>query len=292
MRKMVVLLALVVSFSWIGYTPTLAAVNYNQRPVEINVNGEFIPLDVHPTLENNRLFIPIRSLASLGIHYSFSSNVVTLKNQNGEYLKITVGSKVAYKGNQKIQMDQPAKNENGRVLVPIRFVSEALGYQVEYEALRQMVFVKSESYHVDMNQITQEDLQAARKAAISLPIKFNFQPLDSSGAYHEYSFPVGRADTYMLLDSHNTTLVKIENGTATAIGQFDDSDRSKTSGAIPPHFIFDTDPLFEAYNNSNVLFMDNRNGTAKAIYGDENGKRIEIMTKLHVYSDIIQNLPK
>lgn len=292
MRKMVILLALAVSFSWIGYTPAHAAVNYNKRPVEINVNGEFIPLDVHPTLENNRLFIPIRSLASLGIHYSFSSNVVTLKNQNGEYLKITVGSKVAYKGKQKIQMDQPAKNENGRVLVPIRFVSEALGYQVEYEALRQMVFVKSESYHVDMNQITQEDLQAARKAAISLPIKFNFQPLDSSGAYHEYSFPVGRADTYMLLDSHNTTLVKIENGTATAIGQFDDSDRSKTSGALLPHFIFDTDPLFEAHQTKNVLFMDNRNGTATAIYDDENGKRIEKMTKLHVYSDIIQNIPK
>lgn len=292
MRKMVILLALVASFSWIGYPPAHAAVNYNQRPVEINVNGEFIPLDVHPTLENNRLFIPIRSLASLGIHYSFSSNVVTLKNQNGEYLKITVGSKVAYKGNQKIQMDQPAKNENGRVLVPIRFVSEALGYEVYYEALRQMVFVRSESYQFEMNQITQEDLQAARKAAISLPIKFNFKPLDSSGAKHVYSFPVGRADTYMLQDGRNTTLVKIENGTATAIGQFDDSDRSKTSGAILPHFIFDTDPLFEAHQTRNVLFIDNRNGTAKAIYGDENGKRIELMTKLHLYSDIIQKLPK
>lgn len=292
MRKMVILLALAVSFSWIGYPPAHAAVNYNQRPVEINVNGEFIPLDVHPILENNRLFIPIRSLASLGIHYSFSSNVVTLKNQNGEYLKITVGSKVAYKGNQKIQMDQAAKNENGRVLVPIRFVSEALGYHVEYEALRQMVFVRSESYHFDMSQITQEDLQATRKAAISLPIKFNFQSFDSPGTYHVYSFPVGRADTYMLQDGHNTTLVEIENGTATAIGQFDDSDRSKTSGAILPHFIFDTDPLFEAHQTKNVLFMDNRNGTATAIYDDENGKRIEIMTKLHVYSDIIQNLPK
>lgn len=292
MRKIVILLALVVSFSWMGYPQAYAAVNYNQRPVEINVNGEFIPLDVHPTLENNRLFIPIRSLASLVIHYSFSSNVVTLKNQNGEYLKITVGSKVAYKGNQKIQMDQAAKNENGRVLVPIRFVSEALGYHVEYEALRQMVFVRSESYHFDMSQITQEDLQAARKAAISLPIEFDFQPLDSSGVYHVYSFPVGRADIYMLQDGRNETLVEIKNGTATAIGQFDDSDHSKTAGAIPPNFIPDTDPLFEAYNNSNVLFMDNRNGTATAIYGDENGKRIEIITKLHVYSDIIQNIPK
>lgn len=67
--------------------------------------------------------------------------------------------------------------------------------------------------------------------------------------------PVGRADVYMLLDGRNTTLVEIKDGKAMAIGQFADSDRSKTSGDIPPHFIFDTDPLFDAYHSSNVLFM-------------------------------------
>ncbi|MET3544789.1 hypothetical protein ABID47_001383 [Paenibacillus favisporus] len=294
MRKFVILLSLV-SFTFMGYTQTHAAADYNKRPVEINVNGKFISMDVHPTMDNNRLFIPIRSLASLGIHYSWnpSSKVVTLQNKNGEYLKITVGSKVAYKGSQKIQMDQAAKNQDGRVLVPIRFVSETLGYHVDYETLRKMVFVNSDSYKFDMNQMTQENLQAARKAAISLPIKFDFKPLDSSGVYHEYSFPVGRADVYMLLDGRNTTLVEIKNGKAMAIGQFADDDRSKTSGAIPPNFIFDTDPLFEAYHNSSVLFIENRyEGSAIAIYNDENGKRVELNTKVNVYSDIIQKLPK
>ncbi|GGD78779.1 copper amine oxidase N-terminal domain-containing protein [Paenibacillus nasutitermitis] len=290
MKKIVIVLALV-SFGLMGYAPAHAAVDYNKRPVEIIVNGKFIPMDVHPIMDNNRLFIPIRSLASLGIHYSYSSSRVTLKNENGEYLKITVGSKVAYKGNQKIQMDQAAKNQDGRVLVPIRFVSEALGYHVEYETLRQMVFVNSDSYKFDQKQITQEDLQAARKAAISLPIQFDFKPLDSSGVHHNYSFPVGRADVYMLLDSRNTTLVNIKDGKATAVGQFAVSDRSHTSGDIPPNFIFDTDPLFEAYHNSNVLFIENRDGTARAIHKDENGKSVELKTNIHVYSDIIQKLP-
>lgn len=99
MRKLVIMLALV-SFSFMGNTQAHAAAEYNKRPVEINVNGKFISMDVHPTMDNNRLFIPIRSLASLGIHYSWnpSSKVVTLQNKNGEYLNITVGSKVAYKG--------------------------------------------------------------------------------------------------------------------------------------------------------------------------------------------------
>ncbi|CAM3124357.1 copper amine oxidase N-terminal domain-containing protein [Paenibacillus sediminis] len=121
MRKLVVLLALF-SFNLMGYAHAHAAADYDKRPVELNVNGNFISMDVHPTMDTNRLFIPIRLLASLGIQYSWSpsSKVVTLQNKNGEYLKITVGSKVAYKGSQQIQMDQGAKNQDGRVLVPIR----------------------------------------------------------------------------------------------------------------------------------------------------------------------------
>lgn len=294
MRKFVVLLVLV-SLNLMGYTPAHAAVDYNKRPVEIIVNGNFVAMDVHPTMDHNRLFIPIRSLASLGIHYSWnpSSKVVILKNSDGEYLKITVGSKVAYKGSQKIQMDQAAKSQDGRVLVPIRFVSETLGYHVDYETLRRMVFVNSNSYKFDMKQITQEDLQAARKAAISLPIKFDYKPLDLSGDYHEYLFPVERADVYVLLDGRNETLVNIKDGKAMAIGQFAVDDRSKTSGDIPPNFIFDTDPLFEPYHSGSVLFMENRyGGPAKAIYNDDNGKRVELNTKVKVYSDIIQKLPK
>ena len=299
MKKLVVLFALI-SFTLVGYPHAHAAVNYNKRPVEIIVNGNFISVDVHPTMDNNRLFIPIRALASMGIHYSWNPKVVTLQNTNGEYLKITVGSKVAFKGTQKIQMDQAAKNQNGRVLVPIRFVSEALGYHVDYESMREMVFVNSERYKFDMKQITQQDLQAARKAAISLPMKYDFKPLGFFRGNHEYLFrgnhkylfPVGRADVYILEDGLIWTLVEIKDEKATAIGQFENGDPSHTAGDIPPHFIFDTDPLFEPYHKGSVLFMENLDWTtAKAFYNDENGKRVELKTKLNVYSDIIQKLP-
>jgi len=294
LKKLVILLTLI-GFSFVGYTQAHAAADYNKRPVEVIVNGNFIKMDVHPSMDRNRLFIPIRSLASLGIHYSWnpSSKVATLKNGDGQYLKITVGSKVAYKGTQKIQMDQAAKSQDGRVLIPIRFVSETLGYHVDYETLRKMVFVNSDSYTFDMKQIAQEDLQAARKAAIALPITFNYKPLDFSGGYHNYSFPVGKADIYVLQDGRNETLVHIKDGKAIAIGQFADSDRSKTSGAILPNFILDTDPLFKPYDKGNVLFMEGRyGGPAKAVYNDENGKGVELNTKVNVYSDIIQKLPK
>jgi hypothetical protein len=267
--------------------------NYEERPVELNVNGKFISTDVHPIMDNNRLFIPIRSLASMGIHYSWnaSTKVTTLKNKNGEYLKITVGSTTAYKTDQPLKMDQAAISKGGRVLVPIRFVSEALGYHVNYEAIRKIVFVNSDDYEFDMNMITQDDLLSARRAAISLPITTDFKLLGLQGTYHEYSFPVGRADAYFLLDGHHCTFVEIKEGKAIAIGQYDDTDRSRTAGKVPPNMVYDTDPIFEPYRNGNVLFMENRDGTAKAVYNDENGKRVELKTKINVYSDIIQPLP-
>ncbi|OZB92171.1 hypothetical protein CJP46_24855 [Paenibacillus sp. XY044] len=71
MRILVILLALV-SFNLMGYAQAHAASDYNKRPVELIVNGNYISMEVHPTMDNNRLFIPIRSLASLGIHYSWN----------------------------------------------------------------------------------------------------------------------------------------------------------------------------------------------------------------------------
>ncbi|GBF74653.1 hypothetical protein PA598K_03010 [Paenibacillus sp. 598K] len=291
MKKFILFLAFV-SLCFMGVASTQAAnESYTNRPVEVVVNGQFIAMDVHPTLDNDRLFIPIRSLASLGIHYSYSSNVVTLKNAKSEYLKITVGSKIAYKGNQKLNMDQAAKNLNGRVLVPIRFVSEALNFDVTYDSLRKMVFVNAKDYTYDMGQIAQEDLQAARIAAISLPITHDFKSLGLASAYHEYSFPVGRSDVYIFSDGRYRTLVKIKDGKATGVGQYDGYDLSKTAGAIAPNFIPDTDPLFEAYHNGNVLFWENTDGTATAIYNDDNEKRVELKTNVHLYPDLIQKLP-
>jgi hypothetical protein len=40
---------------------------------------------------------------------------------------------VAYKNNVSVELDVPAKAVNGRILVPVRFVSEALGAEVEWD---------------------------------------------------------------------------------------------------------------------------------------------------------------
>ncbi len=56
--------------------------------------------------------------------------MTTVQNKNGDYLKITANSHFA---SNNVQMEVPAQNREGRILVPLRFVSESLGYDTYFE---------------------------------------------------------------------------------------------------------------------------------------------------------------
>ncbi|MGE8034081.1 hypothetical protein B1B04_20445 [Lysinibacillus sp. KCTC 33748] len=268
----------------------------NVRPIEVVANGEFIKMDVHPLMDNNHLFVPIRVLSSLGLSYSYNpkTEVATVQNKDGDYLKINTNSKTAYKNGKAIQMDIPAQNSNGHILVPIRFVSESLGYNVQFESIRKFVFVNSKDYAFDPKLLNQNDLQAARKAAIASPINTEFKTLGTLDGYrlHEYTFPLGRADTYYLNDGI-FTFVQIKDGKAIAIGQLfrERREPSRAAGNVSPEMNLDTDPIIEPYNHGNVFFSENNDGTATAGYIDDKNKWVGINTKMNIYSDIIQKLP-
>ncbi|MBU5441508.1 copper amine oxidase N-terminal domain-containing protein [Paenibacillus sp. MSJ-34] len=304
MKKIMFVLILTLSLGLLNDSPATAALPDNPgkdakpdvRPIEVVVNGEFIKMDVPPLIDKNHLFVPIRALASLGLSYSFnpSTKITTVKNKDGDYLKISVNSKTAYKNEKPIQMDMPAQNQNGRVLVPIRFISESLGYDVQFESIRKFVFINSKDYSFDPNLLQQDDLQAARKAAIALPINTDFETLGTLNGYrlHSYSFPVGRADTYFMNDGI-FTFVQIKDGKAYAIGQLYQERREprRVAGNVSPEMSLDTDPIMDPYRHGNVIFFEHDDGTAEAGYSDEKNKGVRIQTNINVYSDIIQKLP-
>lgn len=264
MKKIISGLILTLSIGFLNYSHAIAAPlvksEEDVRPIEVVANGEFIKMDVHPLMDNNRLFVPIRALASLGLSYSFNptTKVTTVQNKDGDYLKISENSRTAYKNEKVIQMDIPAQNRNGRILVPIRFVSESLGYNVQFESIRKFVFVNSKDYSFDSKLLYQDDLQAARKAAIALPINADFKTLGTLDGYrlHHYTFPAGRADTYYFEDGIYT-FVQVKDGKANAIGQLFRERRvpSQAAGNVSPEMSLDTDPIMEPYDHRSVIFF-------------------------------------
>lgn len=264
-------------------------------PVEVNVNGKFIAMDVSPIEDNNRLYLPIRALASLGLSYSWNaaSKITTIQNKNGEYLKLSVNSKMAYKNEQAIEMETPVKNKAGRVLVPVRFVTESLGYNVQYESIRNIVFITSKDYKFDAKLLEQEDLQAARKAAISLPVTSNFKTLGfKTYKDHQYTFPGGKATTYIFDDGYTTSVVEIIDGKAVLAGQFVTHPRGGEAiywvGSVTEY----NDPALKPFPDFYAKFSKQDNVISTFYYenGSEKGS-FKSSAATQVYSDMIQNVP-
>lgn len=139
-RTLVLALVLVL----LSVTPVLA----NQSMV-VNVDGKKLNLDVNPVIIEGRALVPIRAVAEqLGgeVSYDASKQVVEIVTVDNT-VKLTVNSKVADVNGKSVTLDVPAQIINSRTLVPLRFVSESLGAEVNYDSKNHVANIK---YFSDM----------------------------------------------------------------------------------------------------------------------------------------------
>jgi len=122
-----------------------AAVVEAASPIKVTKDGKAISFDVPPQILQGRTMVPYRGIAnSLGGKVSWDANTrsVTVAKA-GTTVKLTIGSKVAYKNNQKVQLDVAPVIVKGRTLVPLRFISEAYGLWVKWDSGSRTVVIKS-----------------------------------------------------------------------------------------------------------------------------------------------------
>lgn len=125
--------------------------------VTINESDINFP-DQKPIMDQNRVLIPTRFVAqSLGceVNYAISTKTVTIKKETKEKSVIitlqanSTDAKVSEKWDtggldRKITLDVPAKIVKGRILVPLRFVSETLrGTSVDWQQANRLVTIQS-----------------------------------------------------------------------------------------------------------------------------------------------------
>lgn len=299
LKSKVLLLCLVFMFGWIGSSNAFAAGNTEeiQTPVEMVVNGEFILTDVSPVFDQSHLLVPIRALSSMGLSYEWHSStgkVRIFNHYQGVFLEIIQDSRTALRDGKPLEMTIPAQNRNGRMMVPLRFITEAFGYKVQYETIRKMVFINSPEYKFNPSLIEQGDLQAARKAAIALPITSDFKVLGfPTRPNHGYVFITGRADSYRFDDQYTTSFVEIKDGEAKLIAQYVSGPRSTFSHKAGNIETFG-DPLMQQYYGppfgDPVSFVALGDGTSITGYYEETGPH-DFVTPITLYSDIIQEIP-
>ncbi|MDO3408574.1 copper amine oxidase N-terminal domain-containing protein [Saccharibacillus sp. CPCC 101409] len=102
----------------------------------VTVDGKSMTMDVAPLVRNNTTYIPLRYLAeSIGadLKYTASSKTVELM-QGGSTVKFQIGKDAFWVDGTKRSLGAMAIVDHGRTQIPVRAVTQALGWTVGWKA--------------------------------------------------------------------------------------------------------------------------------------------------------------
>ncbi|OQB13340.1 MAG: Lipase 2 [Firmicutes bacterium ADurb.Bin193] len=120
---------------------TLAA--DSEKPISVQIDGKAYTFDPPPMIVNDRTMVPMRAIfENLGAKVTWdekTNSVIAFKVNTTVVLQI--GSTVASVNGKEITLDSPAMLYNDRTMVPLRFVGEALGYNVFWIEEKQQVVI-------------------------------------------------------------------------------------------------------------------------------------------------------
>ncbi|MDQ6419585.1 copper amine oxidase N-terminal domain-containing protein [Paenibacillus sp. LHD-117] len=118
-----------------------------QKPVKVYVQGLEVEFDQTPIFTNGRVLVPFRQIAEsmeISVTWDQKSKRVTAQYKSAFKKKtvvIPVNGKTATVDNKSVKLDVPAKIVGGRIMVPLRFLTQSLGAQVDWNNESQEVDV-------------------------------------------------------------------------------------------------------------------------------------------------------
>jgi len=114
--------------------------------IQVEVNSKAVQFGaVQPARVNGRVLIPLRAVVeSLGAEVRWEAATQTVRGKKGEReFSLQINSREAQLNGMPIQLEVPAQMISGTTMVPLRFVAEALGAEVEWNAARQLVVINA-----------------------------------------------------------------------------------------------------------------------------------------------------
>jgi hypothetical protein len=119
-----------------GQTSEGSALTINGVNVNVESGGLFSYTYIFS--EEGTFTLKVKSEDTAG---NFSEADLTLKYVKQVRIMIQVGNKHCYINDKDYYLDAPSYIKNGRVMVPIRFVSEALGFTVQWDGIFRIVSI-------------------------------------------------------------------------------------------------------------------------------------------------------
>lgn len=123
--------------------PVFFPVNLTEHPV-VFLDGKLQSYAQSPIVIQGKTFVPLRAIfEALGAEVQWDQADSSVKAvRGGQVVEIAIGSHIAYVNGQKTTLEEAPRLHNGTTtMVPLRFVSEALGAKVEWEPSSRSVVI-------------------------------------------------------------------------------------------------------------------------------------------------------
>ncbi|WP_258297750.1 copper amine oxidase N-terminal domain-containing protein [Paenibacillus peoriae] len=143
-KKFMMMFAMILIVSSLGQVASAAS-----KEVTVTVDAKKVNFpDGKPLLEGSRVLIPVRYVSeALGAKVDYKNRTVLIK-QSDKNISMKVNTSIVTSGEKRIFLDVPARLQKGRVYVPLRFVSEALGAQVDWNSKKYLVTITTAGANV------------------------------------------------------------------------------------------------------------------------------------------------
>jgi hypothetical protein len=133
------------------------------REVQVNVDSVRIDFpDAKPYInEDSRTMVPIRFISeNLGfdVDWNERTRTVTITKED-ESIRLVIGERMIEKRSERMEIDTAPVIRENRTMVPVRFISEAMGMQVTFNERTSMVMISSRPWEPG-NEITSAELWA------------------------------------------------------------------------------------------------------------------------------------
>jgi hypothetical protein len=112
------------------------------------VEGRNVSLDTAPFIKNDRTMVPLRFVSeSMGSKVDWKADTREVIIDNGK-IKLQIDNINATVEGKMVRLDTAPFIVNGRTVVPLRFVSESLGYTVEWNSVDRSIVIRDKNGEV------------------------------------------------------------------------------------------------------------------------------------------------
>lgn len=117
------------------YTKEVYKIRFKSIIPTVQLDGNKIHFDQIPVIEEGRTLVPVRAIfEALGATLTWDEATQTVGAvKDDTEISLKINEKQAQKNDETITLDVPAKIINGRTMVPVRFIADCFGVDIEWD---------------------------------------------------------------------------------------------------------------------------------------------------------------